>query len=190
MQRLLYIALEWAVVYLFCLGIGLAFLYFAGVFESSTPLLPELMVLVWAVACIPLAAQLVLFGGGRLSLAGGFYDPVRPVATAARAGLFDRGDPDRTPIRFAYRDAEGRDPFEILRLLSADLNAQGIDHVYVGHISVTDGAARWRVEPALDDNLIQGWVEADDPDDRIQIVSGLRDFLTERLSLTLVEDGR
>lgn len=182
MRRTLYMAAEWALVYAFTLGVGLVFLWFAGVFGNWLAL-P--LVLLWAVTSIPVSLKLVTFGPGRMSLAGGFYDPVRPLATAGRAGLFGGAGANRTELHIPYVDRLGRDPFDVVRLLSAELEAQGIAHSYAGHISVTDGAARWRVQPSLDGDVIEGWVDADDPDDRRQIVEGLEDFLRGRLSLAI-----
>lgn len=185
MRRLVYMAAEWGVVYLFTLGIGIIFLYFSGIFDKGLALLPALLLIMWAIVSIPLSLRVVAFGPGRMSLAWGFYQPVRPIATAAQAGLFKREAGDRTSIRIDYRDPEGRDPFDIVRLLSAHLETQGIAHTNLGHISVTDGAARWRVEPGLDGNRIEAWVEANDPEDREQILAGLEAFLTGPLSLNL-----
>lgn len=191
MRRMLYMACEFAVAWLFALAIGFGFLFAAGLhrFSLAGSNLGPLLFIGWALVSIPLAGGAVLFGSRRMSLAWGFYNPLRPVATLAQSGLLEREGAGRLSFDIGYRDSLRRDPFEIVRLLAVELSRLGVQHSHAGYLTATDGAARWRVEPALDGQRIAGWIEAENAGDRLQVLEGVRAFLVDTLSLTLTESG-
>jgi hypothetical protein len=90
---------------------------------------------------------------------------------------------DRFSIRFA--DAQGRDQFEVVRLIAAEIERLDITHSFLGALTVRDGRTRWRVEPAIGVARISGWVQADSTGDREQIIAAIREFLTREIGLTL-----
>lgn len=186
MRRLLYIGAEWLVVWLIAVLVGWTFMFVTTGFAG----LKLLLFLLYAFVAMGIAAKAVLFRSGNMSLAGGFYRPFRPVADIAQSGLLQRDDAHRDSIRIAYRDPGDMDPFEVVRRLSADLEAQGIAHSYSGHITATDGASRFRIAPALGDSAIEGWVEAPRQADRQQVISAVHAFIAETLALEVMEHAK
>jgi hypothetical protein len=189
MNRFGYLACEWLLVWLLLsmLGAGMIWLW-----DDDSGLKP-IFLLGWAVASAFTSAKWVLVGSRPLSplrlRMGRFYNPARPIAALSRAGWFEREGEDRTKFLWPYHDALGRGPFEILAAVSAELRRQGVQHTNVAGIGVIDGPAVWRVEPASCDQALEGWVEAEQMEDRAQILSGLRRLLTEDLSVQ-IDEGR
>lgn len=190
MNRVLYMAGEWVVVWLLLFGLGAGMLW---VWDADAGL-KQLFLLGWALASAITAGKWVLVGSrplrGLLRGWGGFYNPARPIAALTRAGWFEREDADRAHFHWPYHDTQGRDPFEVVAQVSAELRRQGIEHTHLGYIGVIDGPAYWRVEPALAGAAVEGWVQAEQPEDREQILNGLRAVLTDVLSLQLAASRR
>ncbi|MDO7844286.1 hypothetical protein [Sphingomonas immobilis] len=108
-----------------------------------------------------------------------------PVDVAPEKRIIDLSPTNFERFSIRFSDAQGRDQFEVVRLIAAEIARLEITHSFLGTLTVRDGRTRWRVEPAIDRPRISGWVQADTASDREQIVAAIHDFLTEEVGLSL-----
>ncbi len=186
MRRLLYILAEIVLVWLLLFLPVMAFIYFVVHDELAR----FILFVIWPPASLFAAVRWAVFGMGRQSLSRGFYDPVRPIATLRQAGLFEDKNAGRTTFAFAWHDTQPRDSIDIVMLLAAELEQQGVSHSNLGTLRVTDGGTRWQASPILGELRIDGHVEADRREDREQVIAGIRDLLQDQLGLKLLEGRR
>lgn len=124
----------------------------------------------------------------------GMFNPVRivsnfviPAKKVYEEAKFTPNGKLRRPLQFYYK-AENNTPdsLEVLMKLAHELKSQNIPHTMAGNLKVKDGSTEWQLTPILGQCCIEGWIETHDTQDADTTESTIRDFLVQRLKLSII----